>query len=208
MYGYKENITSVPENFNTKTITLSVKSYNDDYFEEKPFEGDVIPIKPTKEDIHVMENFDLDKYMGEWYEVARSKNLYQIGCKNSKAVYTKKDDGMVKVVNICKRFNMIDSSMEGVAKKKDPSSKSGELLVSFYKDVWGEYNVLWTDYKNLAFVAGKNLDSFWILRRKDLKTEKDKKEICDQLDKLVKQYGQQNLNKEKLVWNDGKSLCK
>ncbi|UCD66909.1 MAG: lipocalin family protein, partial [Deltaproteobacteria bacterium] len=44
---------------------------------------------------------DINRYIGEWYEIARYEHRFQEGCVGSKATYSLRDDGKITVVNEC-----------------------------------------------------------------------------------------------------------
>ena len=46
-----------------------------------------------------VKNFDLQKYQGKWYEIARLNHSFEEGMKQVTANYTINDDGTVKVIN-------------------------------------------------------------------------------------------------------------
>ena len=106
----------------------------------------------AKKEMEVVKGLDLEKYMGRWYEIASipSRNQPKNGV-NTRATYTLKEDGTVKVVNETwsdgKR-----SSIEGVAYKAEPSSQEAKFKVKFYLPpflpiipVVGNYWVLYID---------------------------------------------------------------
>ena len=50
-----------------------------------------------------VDQVDLQRYAGTWYEIARLPQWFQRGCYDSTATYSLNDDGTVKVVNRCQR---------------------------------------------------------------------------------------------------------
>jgi len=46
-----------------------------------------------------VEGFELDRYLGQWYEVARYDHSFEEGLSNVTATYAMRDDGGVKVIN-------------------------------------------------------------------------------------------------------------
>lgn len=49
-------------------------------------------VKPVKE-------FELPKYLGQWYEIARFDHSFEEGLSEVTATYSMRDDGGVKVIN-------------------------------------------------------------------------------------------------------------
>tara|TARA_R110002096_G_scaffold257381_1_gene450757 strand:+ start:77728 stop:78267 length:540 start_codon:yes stop_codon:yes gene_type:complete len=52
--------------------------------------------------LETVQNVDLNKYAGDWYEIARIDHWFQKGCVNSMATYSVRDDGEIDVINKCK----------------------------------------------------------------------------------------------------------
>ncbi len=111
-------------------------------------------------------NFDAKKYVGEWYEIARLDFKFERNLNNTKAKYSLKDNGDIKVVN--SGYNYVKNNWkerEGNAKFRGAEG-IGALKVSFFGPFYAGYNVLAIDeaYK-YALIAGKNLSYLWILSR-------------------------------------------
>ena len=53
----------------------------------------------TPAGINPVENFDLDRYLGDWYEIARLDHSFERGLDNVRASYSLNPDGSVKVIN-------------------------------------------------------------------------------------------------------------
>ena len=153
--------------------------------------------------IKVMKELDLEKYLGKWYEVARYEQWYEEGCLDVTAEYTRLDDSNIAVVNICKGKN--PRHICGTARVRKNAQYQSQLEVKFgvMPGFWGEYNVLWTNYK-IAFVAGKDYNSFWILSRT---SKPSKNNICKYFNELIEDIGEENININNLVWNNGHKLC-
>ena len=50
-------------------------------------------------DNSAIPEFDLSKYLGTWYEIARFDHSFERGLDNVMAIYTLRDDGKVDVMN-------------------------------------------------------------------------------------------------------------
>lgn len=118
------------------------------------------------EQLEPVSNFDVNKYAGTWYEIARIDHRFEKGLINTTAQYTLQPDGSVKVVN--KGYNPEKKAwkeVEGKAKfLGDPNVAA--LKVSFFGPFYGGYNVvaLDTDYQT-SLVIGQDMDYFWLLSR-------------------------------------------
>jgi len=113
-----------------------------------------------------VKNFDLTKYQGTWYEIARLDHSFERGLEQVSAQYKIKDNGDVLVIN--KGFSTEDnewSKAVGNAKFIDKKNE-GHLKVSFFGPFYGSYVIFHLD-KNYqhAFVSGPNTSYLWLLSR-------------------------------------------
>jgi len=114
--------------------------------------------------VDVVDDFDLARYLGTWYEVARLDHGFERGLSHVTASYSLRPDGGVRVVN--RGFNGSDWE-ETVGKAYFiGDSDMGRLKVSFFGPFYGAYNViaLDEDYRH-ALVAGPDRSYLWILAR-------------------------------------------
>ncbi len=118
------------------------------------------------ENIAPVSGFDLNRYSGQWYEIARIDFFFEKGLSNVTAHYSLNEDGSVKVVN--RGFDVRKSEWkEAVGKAKFRGDSSvGALKVSFFGSFYAGYNVVAVeeDYSS-ALVCGKNTGYLWILSR-------------------------------------------
>lgn len=113
-----------------------------------------------------IENFELARYLGSWYEIARFDFRFEKDLNNTMAQYSLDAKGNVKVVN--SGYNYVKdkwTSAEGLAKFRGEENVAA-LKVSFFGPFYAGYNVIAIDddYK-YALVVGKNLEYLWILSR-------------------------------------------
>jgi apolipoprotein D and lipocalin family protein len=79
-----------------------------------------------------VDNVDLRRYAGKWYEIARYPNRFQRNCQSdTTAVYTLRDDGRVQVVNACREMNGNITTARGTAKVVDKKTNA-KLKVTFF----------------------------------------------------------------------------
>ncbi len=114
-----------------------------------------------------VSDFELNKYLGTWYEIARLDHSFERGLSQVTAQYSLQKDGGVKVVN--RGFSAADNQWQeaqGKAYFVDNTSE-GYLKVSFFGPFYGSYVVFELDKVNYqyAFVSGPNLDYLWLLAR-------------------------------------------
>lgn len=120
-----------------------------------------IPDKAT-----AVQNFDSDKYLGKWYEIARFDYRFEKNLNQVTANYSKNPDGTIKVDN--KGYDYVKKEWkQSIGEARFVNSENeARLKVSFFKPFWAGYNVieLDDDYK-YALVVGNNLKYLWILSR-------------------------------------------
>lgn len=120
------------------------------------------------ENVTPVSPFDLNRYLGQWHEIARLDHSFERGLTEVSATYSLREDGHVKVLN---RGFSVDSQQwdeaEGVAKFVGPVNE-GRLKVSFFGPFYGAYNIakLAPDY-SMALVVGPDLSYAWLLARSD-----------------------------------------
>jgi apolipoprotein D and lipocalin family protein len=69
--------------------------------------------------VQTVPSVDLDRYAGEWFEIARYPNRFQRQCMGDvSATYTRRPDGRIDVVNRC-RTATGDTEARGVARVVD-----------------------------------------------------------------------------------------
>lgn len=123
-------------------------------------------------------NFELDRYVGQWYELARIENRFERGMTHVTATYSKKDDGRMKVVN--KGWEADDeewSESDAVAWFADEET-TGSLRVRFFWPFSAEYKVVALDPDYLwAIVVSKKLA--WVLHRDPVISEEDRQMLIE-----------------------------
>ena len=79
--------------------------------------------------------------MGLWYELGRYPVLFEHGCEDVTAEYQidPKNPNEIKVINTCPNLN---KTSIGRAVPKYPGESIGQLKVSFFPLIWGDYNIL------------------------------------------------------------------
>ncbi|MGV3764322.1 lipocalin family protein [Parapedobacter sp.] len=130
--------------------------------------------------VSVVTDFDLNRYLGDWYELARFDFRFEKNLKNTRAHYALNDDGTVSVTNsgydyIRKRRKVANGKAKLAGKPNE-----GRLKVSFFGPFYSPYNVVAIkgDYE-YALVMGKNTDYIWILSRTTDLPEGVKKEFLE-----------------------------
>ena len=126
------------------------------------------------EGIKPVVGFDVNQYLGRWYEIARLDNRFQRGLEQVTATYSLQKDGSIRVENT--GWNSKKRQKRTVVgKAKFISDKQvGHLKVSFWGPFYGSYIILYlkADY-SAAIVCGARRDYCWILARDPKPSSKD-----------------------------------
>lgn len=116
-------------------------------------------------DNSTVDEFDLSRYLGEWYEIARYDHGFERGMDNTMAEYILQDNGKVVVLNTGWKDGKFKIA-EGKAKYKDPEGEPGALRVSFFLFFYSDYNVMMVDEDYQISLVGSKSDNYlWILSR-------------------------------------------
>ncbi len=117
--------------------------------------------------IQPVDGFELNRYLGTWYEIARLDHSFERGLEQVTATYSLRDDGGVKVIN--KGFNANKNEWSEAEGKAYFVGKPniGQLKVSFFGPFYGGYNIIELDKTGYqyALVCGPDLSYLWILAR-------------------------------------------
>ncbi|WP_372778270.1 lipocalin family protein [Litorivivens sp.] len=119
------------------------------------------------EKVQPVDNFELQRFLGTWYEIARLDHSFERGLSQVTAQYTLKDNGMVEVKN--QGFDTDKKKWkDAIGKAKlAGDTDEGYLKVSFFGPFYSSYVIfeLGSNY-DYAFVSGFNTDYLWLLARK------------------------------------------
>lgn len=140
----------------------------------------------TPEGISPVTGFELQRYLGGWYEIARLDHSFERGMTRVTADYSLNDDGSVKVVN---RGYLAaeDEWKEATGKAKFVGDEDvGHLKVSFFGPFYGGYVIYELDHQGYeyAFVTSYSRDYLWLLARKPQVSEALKQQFIEQADAL------------------------
>jgi len=117
--------------------------------------------------IEPVSGFELERYLGTWYEIARLDHSFERGLSRVTAEYSMRDDGGVKVLN--RGFKEASGEWKEAVGRAYfvESSDIGQLKVSFFGPFYGGYNIISLDKQDYqwALVCGPNRDYLWVLAR-------------------------------------------
>lgn len=134
------------------------------------------------EGVKPVDGFDVNRYLGKWYEIARLDHSFERGLINVTAEYSLRDDGGVNVVN--RGFSTSKNEWKEANGKAFfvESGDKGYLKVSFLGPFYGSYVVfdLDQDGYQYAFVSGPDTSYLWLLARTPQVPEEVLQKFIDQ----------------------------
>ena len=139
--------------------------------------------------------FDVTRYAGKWFEVARLDHSFDRGLTDVSASYRLQPDGSVEVIN--RGF----ATDKGEWKQADGKAlftgdaNRASLKVSFFGPFYGGYHVIALDQQGYrwSMVIGPNRDYLWILAR-------ERQLPASVREQLVAQARQLGVAVDKLIW--------
>lgn len=135
--------------------------------------------------IEPVQNFDYQRYLGKWYEIARLDHSFERGLQRVSAEYALRDDGGIKVIN--RGFNTAKNKWEEAEGKAYfvEDSKQGYLKVSFFGPFYGSY-VIFDLGKNYEYslITSHKKSFLWLLSRTPTIDEAVKKQLLAKMDSL------------------------
>lgn len=132
--------------------------------------------------IQPVGNFEVNRYLGKWYEIARLDHRFERGLDQITAEYSLNTDGGLRVVNSGRN---IETGKREYADGKAyfiNQPTTGSLKVSFFGPFYGGYHIFVLDKinYNYAMIAGNSKDYLWILARQPTLDKNDLAKLVDQ----------------------------
>ncbi len=119
------------------------------------------------ESVQPVTGFELERYLGKWYEIARLDHSFEKGLSQVTAEYRLREDGGVLVLN--RGFSESENKWKEAEGKAYfvKSDSEGYLKVSFFGPFYGSYIVFELDHESYqyAFVSGPSTKYLWLLSR-------------------------------------------
>lgn len=119
------------------------------------------------DNVQPVRNFELERYLGKWYEIARLDHSFERGLTRVSAEYSLRPDGSVRVVN--RGYSARDGKWKEAEGKARfvRSPDVGYLKVSFFGPFYGSYVVFDLDHEDYRYslVSGPDKSYLWILAR-------------------------------------------
>ncbi|MEG2614614.1 MAG: lipocalin family protein [Alistipes sp.] len=145
-------------------------------------------------DRRTVDPFDLQRYMGDWYEIARIDHPFERGLIGVRATYTLLDATHIEVIN--SGFDPHTSQRRETHGEGVVSGQVGQLRVSFSRFFSADYNVLAVgEAYEWALVGSRSPRYLWILAR----TPRLTPELLAHIVQLAVARGYKS---EKLLWVD------
>lgn len=121
----------------------------------------------SPEGINPVTNFNINRYLGTWYEIARLDHSFESGLTKVTAEYSLGEKDSIRVIN--RGYDLVKQKWKEAVGKAYfvDSPQVGRLKVSFFGPFYGGYNVIELDQENYSYalVCGPSLKYLWILSR-------------------------------------------
>ncbi|MBK1879452.1 lipocalin family protein [Pelagicoccus mobilis] len=161
--------------------------------------GSSLPLvaKTPPEGVELVNKFNLERYLGLWYEIARTDNRFERDLQSVTAEYSMLDDETVRVFN--RGYNTRKNKWSEVDGKgyKIGDPDEGQLKVTFFWPFYAGYNIFELDHEGYqyALVAGDHHGYMWILARTPTLPQPT-------LDKLLAKAEIAGFDTKELIWVD------
>lgn len=126
-----------------------------------------LALAAAEKPLQTVASVDLQRYLGNWYEIATIPARFQKGCVGVTATYTARPDGKIGVVNRCRKLTLDgeEKSISGKAWVADPRTNA-KLKVQFFWPFSGSYWIIELDPEyRYAVVGHPGRNYLWILSR-------------------------------------------
>jgi len=143
--------------------------------------------KNTAPTMKTVENVDIQKYLGTWYEIARFPHSFEKNLQGVTATYTMRKNGKIKVLNQGYKNSLDGKLKTATGKAFIPNPEvPGHLRVSFFLWFYSDYYILELDKDyQYVLVGSSSPDYLWILSR----TPKLDENIYNELTSKAKSLG-------------------
>lgn len=153
--------------------------------------------KTRNMNLTTVENLNIQKYLGTWYEIARFDHSFERNLQGVTATYSIREDGKIRVLNQGYK-DSVEGELSRAEGKAKITSESGKLKVSFFWIFYADYLILELDEDYEWALIGSSSDKYlWILSR----TPKLKN---DDLNLILEKASQRGYDTSKLIWVEQK----
>ncbi len=145
-----------------------------------------------KVDNSTVKSLDIQKFQGEWYEIARFDHSFERGMFFPRTEYKLMPDGKIRVTNSGIKLGKMKVSV-GKAKTTETP---GLLRVSFFGPFYSDYRVMMiVDDYQYALIGGGSSKYLWILSRTPIVPDNIKF-------RMVTEAGKRGYDVRNLIWMD------
>ncbi len=129
--------------------------------------GTLMACTGTPPGVEPVQGFEVERYMGRWYEILRLDHRFERGLSHVTAHYSLREDGRVRVIN--RGLDEATCSWreaEGTARFRGKADRAS-LAVSFFFGISGGYHIFALDEEEYrwALVSGPTHGYLWLLAR-------------------------------------------
>ncbi len=115
-------------------------------------------------DRQTVQTFDLSRFLGEWYEIARYDHRFERNMEEVRAIYRLKENGRIEVIN--SGLDPKTGTRKTAIGKAHTTDQPGRLKVSFFWIFYSDYNILALgEAYDWALIGSRSADYLWILAR-------------------------------------------
>jgi apolipoprotein D and lipocalin family protein len=133
------------------------------------------------ENIKPIDDFNIERYLGKWYEIVRLDHSFEQGLTSVSAEYSLRSDGGLRVMN--RGYSQKDNKWKEIEGKGYSVHRKdqGFLKVSFFGPFYGSYVIFDLDRENYSYalVSGPNKSYLWLLARSPRMNDDFKKRLVD-----------------------------
>ncbi len=134
--------------------------------------------------LKTVDEVDLTRYVGTWYEIALLPNKFQAQCVSDTQAQYHIDGDVVRVRNRCRNAEGKIEEANGVAKIV-PGSGNAKLRVSFFRPFYGDYWILALDKDYRTVLIGEPSRKYsWILSRDPHMSPDQREQLLEQAQSL------------------------
>lgn len=151
-------------------------------------------------DLSTVQQLDVERYMGTWYEIARYDHSFERSLVGVTATYKLRPDGKITVINQGFKNSLSGKLKKAKGKAKQPNpDEPGKLKVAFFLFFYADYFILELDEDYQWVLIGSSSDKYlWILSR----TPQLEPET---LNHIVSKAEERGYDTKKLIWVEQKT---
>jgi apolipoprotein D and lipocalin family protein len=119
------------------------------------------------DELNPISQFELNKYLGKWYEIARLPTWFEKGMSNVTATYSLNKNGKVRVENAGLKNSKLKTAIGKAKFAKE--TNVGYLKVAFFLSFFADYKIIALDTVNYQYAMVASSSKYlWILCRQPI----------------------------------------